>query len=237
MVMNAQSDVLTFEAMPEVGRPAPLVSCMPLPAETTRISDAAKRAIDIIGGCALLVLTFPILLAAAIAVRVSSRGPVLFFQNRVGKHEQLFRVAKLRTMVLDHESVIDLTVVEALESQGVLTKSEDDPRVTRVGRILRRTSIDELPQLWNVVRGEMSLIGPRPVLPFMLAPYPELRRVRCTVRPGMTGLWQIRTRQENTTAAAMASDDLEYIATRTLRGDIGILARTVPAVMKGYGAV
>ncbi len=237
MVINAQSDVITFEAMPEVRRPAPLVSCMPLPAETTRISDTAKRAIDIVGGGVLLVLTSPILLAAAIAVRVSSRGPVLFFQNRVGKHEQLFRVAKLRTMVIDHESVIDLSVVEALECQGILTKSEDDPRVTRVGRILRRTSIDELPQLWNVVRGEMSLIGPRPVLPFMLAPYPELRRTRCTVRPGMTGLWQIRTRQENTTAAAMASDDLEYIATRTLRGDMAILARTVPAVLKGYGAV
>ena len=133
--------------------------------------------------------------------------------------------------------MIDIARIEALARDGVLAKSEDDPRITRAGRFLRRTSIDELPQLWNVLTGDMSLIGPRPLIPFMLAPYPELRRVRCTVRPGLTGLWQVSTRSDNTTALAMADADLEYIATRSLRGDLSILVRTVPAILKGSGAM
>ena len=199
--------------------------------------DAVRRAIDVVGAAVLLVLASPVLLAAAIAVWVTSRGPILFWQERVGKNERIFMVVKMRTMVVNHAKVIDIARVEALAKDGVLAKSENDPRITRVGRFLRRTSIDELPQLWNVLTGDMSLIGPRPLIPFMLAPYPELRRVRCTVRPGLTGLWQVSTRSDNTTALAMADADLEYIATRSLRGDMSILVRTVPAILKGSGAM
>jgi exopolysaccharide production protein ExoY len=206
-------------------------------APSSLLGDAVRRVIDVVGAAVLLVLVSPVLLAAAIAVWVTSRGPVLFWQERVGKDERIFMVVKMRTMVVNHAKVIDIARVEALAKDGVLAKSENDPRITRVGRFLRRTSIDELPQLWNVLTGDMSLIGPRPLIPFMLAPYPELRRVRCMVRPGLTGLWQVSTRSDNTTALAMADADLEYIATRSLRGDLSILVRTVPAILKGSGAM
>jgi exopolysaccharide production protein ExoY len=206
-------------------------------APSSLFGDACRRMIDVVGAGLLLVLLSPVLAAAAIAVRITSRGPILFWQERVGKDERIFMVVKLRTMVVNHARVIDIARIEALARDGVLAKSEDDPRITRVGRFLRRTSIDELPQLWNVLTGDMSLIGPRPLIPFMLAPYPELRRVRCTVRPGLTGLWQVSTRSDNTTALAMADADLEYIATRSLRGDLSILVRTVPAILKGSGAM
>lgn len=127
--------------------------------------------------------------------------------------------------------------VEELEEQGVLTKSDNAPRVTAIGKFLRRTSLDELPQLWNVLQGDMSLVGPRPLIPFMLKPYPELRAARCAVRPGITGLWQISKRDDNTNALSMAKEDLEYIATRSVLGNIGIMLRTVPAILRGSGAV
>ena len=206
-------------------------------APSSLLGDACRRMIDILGAGLLLVLVSPVLASAAIAIWITSRGPILFWQERVGKDERVFMVVKLRTMVVNHAQVIDIARVEALARDGVLAKSENDPRITRVGRFLRRTSVDELPQLWNVLTGDMSLIGPRPLIPFMLAPYPELRRVRCTVRPGLTGLWQVSTRSDNTTALAMADADLEYIATRSLRGDLSILARTVPAILKGSGAM
>jgi exopolysaccharide production protein ExoY len=206
-------------------------------AQASLLGDACRRAIDLVGAGLLLVLVSPVLLAAAIATKVTSRGPVLFRQERYGKDERVFMVVKIRTMVVNQAKVIDITRIEALARDGVLAKSEDDPRITRVGKFLRRTSIDELPQLWNVLTGDMSLIGPRPLIPFMLEPYPELRRLRCAVRPGLTGLWQVSTRSDNTTALAMADADLEYISTRSLRGDVSILVRTVPAILKGSGAM
>ncbi len=220
--VNAQREIVAEAAV--VARPSLL-------------GDACRRAIDVVGAGALLVVVSPVLAAAAIAIWITSRGPILFWQERVGKDERIFMVVKLRTMVVNHAKVIDIARVAELEKDGILSKSEDDPRITRIGRFLRRTSIDELPQLWNVLTGDMSLIGPRPLIPFMLAPYPELRRVRCTVRPGLTGLWQVSTRSDNTTALAMADADLEYIATRSLRGDLSILLRTVPAILKGSGAM
>lgn len=192
---------------------------------------------DVVAAGALLVLTSPVLAGAAVAIKISSRGPVLFRQQRVGRDESLFWVVKLRTMVVDHANVIDTERVARLEGEGILSKSDNDPRITRIGKFLRRTSIDELPQLWNVVTGDMSLIGPRPLPPFMLAPYPEFRRVRCTVRPGLTGLWQVSKRSDNTTALAHADADLEYLATRSLRVDLSILMRTIPAILRGSGAM
>jgi len=125
---------------------------------------------------------------------------------------------------------------QAAASSGVLVKARHDPRVTRLGRILRSTSLDELPQLFNVLRGDMSLVGPRPLVPFMLAPYPALREVRSLVRPGMTGLWQIRDRQHNTTASAMMRHDLEYVRRFSLGLDLAILLRTPLVVASRQGA-
>lgn len=201
------------------------------------VTDAVKRVIDVVGAGLAVVLLSPVLAVAVLFVRLTSRGPVLFWQERIGKDETIFRVVKFRTMIVDHSKVVDLVHVEALEQQGVLTKLENDPRVTRVGKVLRRTSIDELPQLWNVLRGDMGLVGPRPLLPFMLEPYPELRRARSAVRPGLTGLWQVSKREDNTSAMSMADEDLEYVATRSVAGDFAIIVRTVPAILRGSGAV
>jgi Sugar transferases involved in lipopolysaccharide synthesis len=201
------------------------------------VTDAVKRVTDVVGAGLALVLFSPVLAIAALFVRLTSRGPALFWQERIGKDETIFRVVKFRTMVVDHSKVVDLVRVEALEQQGVLTKLENDPRVTRIGKVLRRTSIDELPQLWNVLRGDMGLVGPRPLLPFMLEPYPELRRARSAVRPGLTGLWQVSKREDNTSAMSMADEDLEYVTTRSVAGDLAIIVRTVPAILRGSGAV
>ncbi len=201
------------------------------------VTDAMQRVIDVVGSAVLLVLVSPVLLAAALVVRITSRGPAFFWQDRYGRDEALFRVVKLRTMVVDQAKVIDLVRVEELERVGVLSKSENDPRVTAFGKFLRRSSIDELPQLWNVLRGDMSLVGPRPLLPFMLEPYPELRRVRCAVRPGLTGLWQISKRDDNTNALSMADEDLAYIESRSVGNDFRIMLRTIPAILRGSGAV
>ncbi len=202
-----------------------------------RRHDRGKRAVDFVLASVTLLLVSPVLLLAAIAVRITSKGPVLFRQERVGRDETIFMMIKFRTMIVNQAQVIDIAAVEAKAKDGVLTKMEDDPRITRVGKFLRRTSIDELPQLWNVVQGDMSLIGPRPLVPFMLAPYPDLRRARSMVRPGITGLWQVSTRSDNTTALGMADADLEYVANHSLRGDMKILWRTVPAIVKGSGAM
>ncbi len=232
--MNAQRDeVLAPVVALPVDPPRPIyVRVPPKP-----ITDAVNRFVDVIGAGILLVLLSPVLLVAALAVRLTSKGPAFFWQDRYGKDEHYFKCVKLRTMVVDHAKVIDLTKVEALEEQGVLTKSDNDPRVTAVGKFLRRTSLDELPQLWNVLRGDMSLVGPRPLIPFMLKPYPELRAARCVVRPGITGLWQISKRDDNTNALSMAKEDLEYVANRSVFGNLAIMVRTVPAIVRGSGAV
>ncbi len=162
----------------------------------------------------------------------------MFFRHaRYGKDQRVIAVLKLRTMVHDHAAVIDLVSIEERERQGLLTKGKGDPRVTRVGRVLRRTSVDEIPQLVNVLRGDMALVGPRPLPPFMLDPYDALREVRCAVKPGLTGLWQINGREENTSAWSMAEHDLEYLATQSVTKDLAILVKTVPAVIRGDGAV
>lgn len=213
------------------------LSVLPVDVPRRPFTDTVRRALDIVGASVALVVLSPVLAVSALLVRLTSKGPALFWQERIGKDETIFRVVKFRTMVVDHSKVVDLVRVEALEQQGVLTKLDNDPRVTRVGKVFRRTSIDELPQLWNVLRGDMALVGPRPLLPFMLEPYPELRRVRSAVRPGLTGLWQVSKREDNTSALSMADEDLAYVATRTVLGDLAIMMRTVPAILRGSGAM
>lgn len=150
----------------------------------------AKRSFDILAAASVGVLAAPVLVAAAIAIKLSSRGPVLFRQQRVGKHGEPFEVLKLRTMVLHAEFMMD-GLRHSNEADGPLFKLKGDPRITRAGRILRALSIDELPQLWNVFRGDMSLVGPRPALPKEVTLWPAELHGRLAVKPGMTGMWQV----------------------------------------------
>ncbi len=178
----------------------------------------------------------PLLAACALAVRLdrTAPGPVLFRQTRVGRHERPFTMLKFRTMRLGAEA--QLAALRHLnEHDGVLFKLREDPRISRVGRFLRRCSLDELPQLVNVVRGEMSLVGPRPPLPAEVAAYPEDMRRRLVVKPGMTGLWQVSGRGDLPWEEAIRLD-LRYVENWTLTLDLIILARTVTAVARSRGA-
>jgi exopolysaccharide production protein ExoY len=195
-----------------------------------------KRGFDFVIGSLLLVFFAPLIALAWLGVRLTSPGAGFFAQNRVGLHGKLVRIYKLRSMYVDQDHRVDSEEIARKEAVGILHKIEDDPRVTRVGRFLRKTSMDELPQIWNVVRGDMSLVGPRPLLPPMLAPYPEISAIRNRVRPGITGKWQVSARPDNTSALGMARYDLEYVKNVSFARDIGILLRTFRAVIKPEGA-
>ncbi len=195
---------------------------------------AAKHALDRLAGAALLMVLSPVLLAVVIAVRLDTEGPAFFRQTRIGRDGKTFTLFKIRTMITDAEAV-KRTLQAQDEGNGVLFKIHHDPRITRVGAFLRRTSLDELPQLLNVVRGEMSLVGPRPALPEEVARYDDRVRRRLSVRPGMTGLWQVSGRSDLDWEKSV-SLDLTYADNVTLLGDIAICARTVRAVTSGRGA-
>lgn len=195
---------------------------------------AAKRSFDLALAVIALVLSAPILLVAAIAVKLDSKGPVIFSQVRVGQDSSPFRVLKLRTMVQDAEAHIE-ELLELNEADGPLFKMKSDPRVTRVGKFLRATSIDELPQLWNVLRGDMSLVGPRPALPHETEEWDALLVQRLRVKPGMTGMWQVNGRDQ------LSFDDytrldLYYVDNWSLTTDLAIMFKTVPAVLLRRGA-
>jgi exopolysaccharide biosynthesis polyprenyl glycosylphosphotransferase len=195
----------------------------------------AKRAFDIAAATALLVLLAPVLLAVALCVKLTSSGPVLFRQVRVGHRGDPFELLKFRTMVADAELRLE-EVIDLNEASGPLFKIAEDPRVTRVGRVLRRTSLDELPQLWNVIRGEMSLVGPRPALPHESYVWEPAVRERLRVKPGITGMWQVNGR-----SSASFDDyvrlDLLYVDNWSLLSDLAILVRTLPAVFSRRGAL
>lgn len=194
------------------------------------ISLVAKRLIDITLATALLILVIPLLLLAAVAVKAQDRGPVLFRQQRVGKDGKWFTLYKVRTMVPHAEHL-----VHGLRSQnrreGPLFKVVDDPRVTPIGRFLRATSIDELPQLVNVLRGDMSLVGPRPALPEEVAQFDEVLLSRLHVLPGLTGLWQVEAR-DNPSFESYRHYDLHYIEHWSLALDAMILFLTVGAIVR-----
>ena len=194
----------------------------------------AKRALDMIGTIVLLILLLPIMAAAAAAVKLTSRGPTLFVQERIGRHGQPFQMVKFRSMRMNaHEDREDVSHLN--EAGGPVFKIRADPRVTRVGKVLRRLSIDELPQLFNVLRGEMSLVGPRPPLPEEYLTYGARERQRLIVTPGLTCLWQISGRSD-LDFDTWVSLDLHYIASWSFVLDLKILALTVPAVLTGRGA-
>ncbi len=194
----------------------------------------AKRAFDVVLATILLAMAAPVLALAAIAIRVSSHGPVLFRQKRVGRGGITFEMLKLRTMVRDAE--VRLGELRARnEADGPMFKMRSDPRVTHVGKVLRRFSLDELPQLWNVLRGEMTLVGPRPALPEEMREWgPEVHH-RLTVSPGMTGMWQVSGRT-NCSFEDYTRLDLYYVDNWSLWRDLVILCRTVPALLSRRGA-
>lgn len=198
------------------------------------VYEAAKRFLDVLIAATLLVLLSPLLLVTLIVVKATSPGPALFRQARCGRGGSMFTCWKFRTMVPNAEETRDALLPDN-ECSGPVFKIRRDPRVTRVGRLLRKTSIDELPQLWNVVRGDMSLVGPRPPLPSEVAAYTARERERLSVRPGLTGLWQVSGRS-NLTFERWIELDLEYVQRRGFLLDLRVLILTVPAVISGRGA-
>jgi exopolysaccharide biosynthesis polyprenyl glycosylphosphotransferase len=194
---------------------------------------ALKRLLDIVGAALLMVLLSPLMLLVSIAIKVDSRGPVFFRQERVGLHGRTFAVVKFRSMSSDAEEKLG-DLVNENEISGHAFKLANDPRTTRFGRFLRRSSLDELPQLLNVLLGQMSLVGPRPPLPTEVAQYDIWHRRRLSMKPGMTGLWQVRARREPE-FDRWVEQDLEYIDSWSLWLDFKIIARTVPAVLSGSG--
>ncbi|UAL30583.1 exopolysaccharide biosynthesis polyprenyl glycosylphosphotransferase [Nocardioides rotundus] len=183
----------------------------------------------------LLIACAPLLVALAVLVRLDSPGPALFVQKRVGRNGREFPMIKFRTMHVDAEQMLQ-AIIEQNESEGgVLFKMRGDPRITRLGKVLRATSLDELPQLLNVVRGEMALIGPRPALPREVAEYDQRARRRLAVRPGLTGLWQVSGRSNLSFEDAVRLD-IDYVDNWSLRREAGIAFRTVGAVVRREGA-
>ena len=194
-----------------------------------------KRVFDGAAAAVILLLLAPALLLIALLVRLSSRGPVIFSQPRVGYRDTAFVMYKFRSMRIEPDPA-SAAAQQNAAARGILLKQENDPRVTRIGQFLRSTSLDELPQLLNVLKGEMSVVGPRPLVAFMLDPYPVFRQARALVRPGITGLWQVRDRDHNTSAVPMMPHDLEYIRRLSLRLDLQILLRTFLVVGTRKGA-
>ena len=202
----------------------------------TRAAQVSKRALDIVLASGALIALLPLLLPALLAIKLESRGPVLFRQDRVGRHGRVFKLLKFRSMYADADRAkAGLTGVNDL-SDGVMFKIYDDPRVTRVGRLLRRFSLDETPQLINVLRGEMSLVGPRPLVVAEAAALTDTwQDRRLDLRPGLTGPWQISGRS-HIPFHEMVSLDYQYVAGWSLARDIEILLATIPAVLSGRGA-
>lgn len=223
-----------------------------------RLVDASCRTLDIVGSAALLVVLAPLLGAIALLVRLDSPGPAIYRQERIGRGRRPFTVNKFRSMYdgVAHDRHKDFVLGlikgehhgpepaeheiadrKTLREDGSVDyyKMIADPRVTRVGRILRRSSLDELPQLWNVLRGDMSLVGPRPAIPYEVDHYPAEWLARFAVKPGITGPWQVSGRSK-VTLEEMVRLDVDYARRRTLRLNLWILAQTIPAVLGARGA-
>ena len=196
---------------------------------------AAKRALDIIGSAFLLVVTAPIWLAAALAVKISDLGPIFYVHKRVGEGGREFTCYKFRSMTIDADRLKADLAAQNRHNDPRTFKMEHDPRITRVGRLLRKLSIDELPQLWNVLNGDMSLVGPRAPIPEEVEMYSRRDRQRLSVRPGLTCIWQVSGRS-NLPFPDQVPLDLEYIQRRSLTLDLKLILLTVPAVLSCRGA-
>lgn len=210
--------------------------------------EAAKRALDVTGALLSLALLSPILLLMALLIRLTSRGPVFYRGTVIGRHGRAFTYYKLRTMYVDRDDRVHRQFIaryvsgemaatggDGAEVDGKTYKLIDDPRITPVGRWIRRTSLDEMAQMINVLRGEMSIVGPRPPVPYEYERYSPEHRRRLAVLPGITGLAQVRARGR-ASFEEMVAMDLEYIRRRSLRLDLAIMLRTIGVVLLGRGA-
>lgn len=193
--------------------------------QNLKVYEICKRTIDIIGAGLGLILLSPIIAVVACAVKFTSKGPVFFSQKRVGKNGELFEMYKFRSMVVNAEELKE-NLEEQNEMSGPMFKIKDDPRVTKVGKFIRKTSIDELPQLWNVIKGDMSLVGPRPSLPKEVEQFDSWMFKRLTVRPGLTCYWQVSGRN-NIDFEDWMKLDVKYVEERNLWIDIKLIFKTV----------
>jgi exopolysaccharide biosynthesis polyprenyl glycosylphosphotransferase len=214
------------------GRPVLVIRTTPAMSWALLVKDV----IDRLGALTALILGAPLFLAIALAVRMSSRGPIIFRQMRAGRHGQPFNMLKFRTMVTDAEMQHE-ELQKFNQMIGPVFKMEKDPRVTAVGRFLRKLSLDELPQFWNILRGEMSLVGPRPLPVYEVAKFESAaQRRRLSMKPGLTCLWQVSGRNEVKSFEQWVKLDLEYIDNWSLWLDVRIILKTIPAVIIGAGA-
>ena len=194
-----------------------------------------KRLLDVAGSAVLLLLLAPLFASVMLAIRLESPGQVFFAQTRVGRRGRLFTMFKLRSMFMDADARKAEMTEQNEMAGGVTFKMKHDPRITKVGRLIRKLSIDELPQLWNVLKGDMSLVGPRPPVPSEVAEYTLLDRRRLEVVPGITCIRQVSGRSDIPFDQQVELDH-EYIQSQTFLGDVKLLLRTVPAVLLGRGA-
>jgi lipopolysaccharide/colanic/teichoic acid biosynthesis glycosyltransferase len=203
--------------------------------EKRYLYQLSKRIIDIVGSIVGLILASPLLVYVAYKIKKEEPGsPIIFSQTRIGKNGKAFEMYKFRSMCVDaEEKLIDL--LDQNEIEGAMFKIKDDPRITKIGKVIRAKSIDELPQLWNVLKGDMSLIGPRPPLEREVAEYTEYDLQRLYVKPGCSGLWQISGRND-VSFHKMVELDLEYINKQCLSYDLSLILRTIYIVIKSNGA-
>ncbi|MEE6680054.1 sugar transferase [Pediococcus pentosaceus] len=193
-----------------------------------------KRMLDIIASVIGLIVLSPVFLIVSLAIKAEDRGPIFYSQVRLGKGQRPFKMRKFRSMIVDADKKLE-KLLEQNEVEGAMFKMKEDPRITRVGRFTRKHSLDELPQLWNVLIGEMSLVGPRPPLEREVAEYSEYDKQRLIVKPGCTGFWQVTARND-VDFEGMVNLDLEYIERSSVLFDISILFKTVAIVFKPNGA-
>lgn len=202
---------------------------------TIALSEAGKRTLDVIGSAVALLIFSPIFAVTAMLIKLEDRGPVFFSQTRVGEAGRAFQCFKFRSMVINADQIKHELAEQNQHEAGVTFKMKDDPRITKVGKYIRKLSIDEFPQFYNVLRGDMSLVGPRPPVPKEVAEYKAFHLRRLMVKPGITCLWQIGGRAEIDFEGQVRLD-LQYIGSQSLKQDILILLKTVPAVVLGKGA-
>jgi lipopolysaccharide/colanic/teichoic acid biosynthesis glycosyltransferase len=214
--------------------PADFIPIIPLDFHpASRLQLGLKRVLDLVGAGVGLVVLSPILLVATLAILVSDGGPVLFRQARVGRGGRSFTIVKFRTMIRDAEERY-AELAQHSDTRGAAFKMTNDPRITRLGRILRKTSVDELPQLWNVLRGEMSLVGPRPAPAREVVLYEAWHLQRLKMKPGLTGAWQISARMDDD-FDRRAAIDVDYVNRWSVLLDVKIILATIPALIRQPG--
>ncbi|OGU56113.1 MAG: hypothetical protein A2X64_05235 [Ignavibacteria bacterium GWF2_33_9] len=184
-----------------------------------------------------LILTSPLLILTSILILIIDKQSPFFRQNRLGANNTTFNIFKFQTMKQPDDKSLFAKLVQDLADDGIVYKDQKDPRITKLGKFLRKTSIDELPQLFNVLKGEMSIIGPRPLIPFLLKDFPDIQEARGLVKPGITGLWQVKARAQNQSVFSMIEWDFDYIQNFSFKQDLMIFFRTFWVVLKQDGAI